>query len=93
MRGDGQRIHGLVAGCMIDYPVAWAGSAQGQWRAGIVVLRNCDGKGDLIRSLFRFRHSRQAFNNLKQRAVAQRYPITNGAYTLLFPLSASEATR
>lgn len=41
-------IHGLSAGCFIDYPSPWAGDTQRYWRAGVTVLDNVhDGDFDL----------------------------------------------
>lgn len=36
----GTKITGVVAGCLVDYPCAFAGNATGLWDCGIVVLHN-----------------------------------------------------
>lgn len=41
----GRRVHGLVAGCYVDYRSAWAGECQKLWWPGVIVKRNVD-KGD-----------------------------------------------
>ena len=42
---DGRNIHGLIAGCAIDYFASWAGEANRLWRPCVVVKRDVD-KGD-----------------------------------------------
>lgn len=41
-RGDGVKITGVVAGCLIDYPMGFAGNAVGLWDSGVLVLKNVD---------------------------------------------------
>lgn len=38
----GRKIHGLVAGCYLDYRATWAGNANDFWWSGVVVKRNVD---------------------------------------------------
>jgi hypothetical protein len=35
-------LHGLVAGCFIDYPSSWAGQSQNLWWSGVVVKHNVE---------------------------------------------------
>lgn len=47
-RADGTKIKAVVAGCLIDYPMDFAGNACGLWDSGVVVLHNVDrGNFDL----------------------------------------------
>lgn len=47
-RTDGTKIKAVVAGCLIDYPMEFAGNACGLWDSGVVVLHNVDrGNFDL----------------------------------------------
>lgn len=39
----GSKIHGLVAGCFIDYHADFAGQANGLWWKGVIVKRNVQG--------------------------------------------------
>lgn len=39
---SGRYIHGLVAGCMIDYYADWAGEANRLWWKGVIVKRNVE---------------------------------------------------
>lgn len=38
----GRKVHGLFAGCYVDYPSDWAGITQRLWWSGVVVLRGVD---------------------------------------------------
>lgn len=40
--GNGNRIHGLVSGCFVDYPVEWAGEMQDLWWSGVIIKRNVE---------------------------------------------------
>lgn len=40
--GDQSKIHGLVSGCFVDYPVEWAGEMQDLWWSGVVICRNVE---------------------------------------------------
>lgn len=45
---DGRRLHGLFAGCYLDYDPAFAGNATGLWWRGVAVKRNVsEGNYDL----------------------------------------------
>ena len=45
---DGRNIHGLIAGCAIDYFASWAGEANRLWRPCVVVKREvANGEYDL----------------------------------------------
>jgi hypothetical protein len=47
-RADGTKIKAVVAGCLIDYPMDFAGNACGLWDSGVVVLHNVErGNFDL----------------------------------------------
>ena len=37
---SGDHIHGLVAGCMVDYYCDWAGEANRLWWKGCIIKRN-----------------------------------------------------
>lgn len=37
---NGRRLHGLVAGCAMDYDASWAGEANRLWWKGVVVKRD-----------------------------------------------------
>lgn len=39
---DGRRVHGLLAGCFIDYTPGWAGVTADLWWRGVVVKRNVE---------------------------------------------------
>lgn len=43
--GNGRSLHGLVAGCYIDYDTGWAGEAEKFWRAGVAIKHNVN-EGD-----------------------------------------------
>lgn len=45
--GKGRPLHGLVAGCYIDYDMEWAGEMQNLWWSGVIIKRNVsDGDYD-----------------------------------------------
>tara|TARA_R110000765_G_scaffold201235_3_gene306656 strand:- start:463 stop:1245 length:783 start_codon:yes stop_codon:yes gene_type:complete len=47
-RGDGTKLHGLVAGCYFDYHMDWAGDSNAMYWRGICVCRNVEnGEYDL----------------------------------------------
>jgi len=45
--GDGKKMHGLVVGCYTEEEMSYAGEANKLWWRGLVVLRGCDGTGDM----------------------------------------------
>lgn len=48
VKGNGKFIHGLSAGCFIDYKTDWAGKIEDQWWRGVCILSNVeDGNYDL----------------------------------------------
>ncbi len=44
--GD-RKMHGLVVGCYTEEQMSYAGEANKLWWRGLVVLRDCDGTGDM----------------------------------------------
>lgn len=40
---NGRKIHGLVAGCFLDYPLDWAGETNKLWWRGVIIKRNVEG--------------------------------------------------
>lgn len=44
---NGRKIHGLVAGCFLDYPLDWAGETNKLWWRGVILKHNVeDGNYD-----------------------------------------------
>lgn len=39
---NGRKLHGLVAGCYLDYELEWAGEINKLWSNGVVIKRNVD---------------------------------------------------
>lgn len=45
---DGRKLHGLVAGCAVDYKMHWPGETQKLWTTGVAIKRNVEkGQYDL----------------------------------------------